>query len=233
MKKYLCIFISVCLIILIFSSCQKPSKNDDADNAIEYEEQDTLISKTEETPSITDINEDNEKNSGSNANTELLPLPQKTVEFSFLSGAGGWRTYIILNVDGTFKGQYHDSEMGSMGEDYPNGSVYISDFSGKFEYVEKINDYSYKMRLANISLEKDVGEEWIEDGIKYIASEPYGLEKGEDFVLYLPDVPISTVSAEFLTWWPYRYGQNENPRETLGCYGILNVTMEYGFFNAL
>jgi hypothetical protein len=109
-------------------------------------------------------------------------------------------------------------------EVYDDGGVYSIKLNGKWGFADANGVVKIKPSFTGI------GEEWIEDGIKYIASEPYGLEKGEDFVLYLPDVPISTVSAEFLTWWPYRYGQNENPRETLGCYGILNVTTGYGFF---
>lgn len=243
MKKYLCILISVCFIFLTFSSCKNASP-DDEENTTKYEESDTTASTTEKIPSTSNVETkkpDNtvveptkkEESESENIEINLLPLPQKSVEFSFLSGAGAWRTLMVLHTDGTFTGQYLDSEMGEMGESYPNGSAYISTFSGKFEKFEKINKYSYKMTLVNTKTEKTVGDEWIEDGIRYVASEPYGLEEGKDFILYLPETPINMVPTGFLTWWPYRYGQNENPRETLGCYGILNVTTEYGFFYAV
>lgn len=89
--------------------------------------------------------------------------------------------------------------MGDIGAENPNGSAYVCDFSGKFENIEKANDYSYKMTLADITTEKAIGEEWIEDGIRYIASEPYGLEKGTDFIFYLPDTPIDSLPENFLS----------------------------------
>lgn len=167
---------------------------------------------------------------------ESLPLPQDSTEFSFLSGAGAWRTLITLNRDGTFTGYYLDSEMGEIGAGYPNGSAYTSTFSGKFDNIEKINEYSYKMTLIDVKTEKTVGEEWIEDEIRYIATQPYGLndpinnQSSTEFILYLPNTPIDKVPEEFLTWWPYRYTQETAPKTTLSCYGILNVTTNYGFF---
>ena len=227
-KKYLCIILSVCLILLTLSSCKSKSP-DYEEKTMKHEETDTSTSTTEKVPSTSTV--ESEEPDNNVVETVLLPLPQERVEFSFLSGAGGWRTLMFLNVDGSFNGQYLDSEMGDNDEAYPNGSAYISNFSGKFENIEKINEYSYRMTLSNIETEIATGEEWIEDGIRYVASEPYGLEQGKDFILYLPDAPVDTMSAEFLTWWPYRYEHNQKPRETLGCYGILNVTTEYGFFN--
>ena len=136
-----------------------------------------------------------------------LPLPEESVEFSFLSGAGGWRTIITLNRDGTFTGWYLDSEMGEVGEGYPCGSVYTCTFYGKFENIERVNAYSYKMALTDIKTEKAVGEEWIENEIRYVASGPHGLNDPitnqlcTEFVLYLPDTPVEQVSEEFLTFF--------------------------------
>jgi hypothetical protein len=127
--------------------------------------------------------------------------------------------------------------MGQFGEGYPNGSAYTCTFSGKFENFEKVDAYSYKMTLADIQTEKTVGEEWIENGIRYIATGPHGLNDPdtnqvcEEFVFYLPDTPVEQVQEGFLSWWPYRYLQESGPK-TLSCYGILNVTTEFGFFTA-
>ena len=63
-----------------------------------------------------------------------------------------------------------------------------------------------------------------------MASDPYGLEEGTEFILYLPDTPISEVPEEFLIWWPYLFEHDTDPFDTLSCYGILNVAMGYGFF---
>ena len=156
---------------------------------------------------------------------DVLPL-----EFVFSSGAGAWQSIITLNSDGSFKGTYSDAEMGSNGEDYPNGTVYTCEFSGKFEEIKQVNDYTYTMTLTEVTTEKKEGEEWIEDQIRYVAAGPYGLENGKEFLLYTPETPIKELSEEFLNWWPKRYLQEEQALEKLSCYGIYNKETESGFF---
>lgn len=216
MKKYLSIFIVI--ILLFLSACNPHTSNGP----------DALESNTTEAPSKTVETTTFEDGQ--------LPLSTESAEFSFLSGAGAWRTVITLNRDGTFTGWFLDSDMGDTGEGYPKGSAYTCAFSGKFENIEKVNAYSYKMTLADVITEKTVGEEWIESEIRYIASDPYGLndpinEQGcTEFVFYLPNTPIDQVPEEFLSWWPYRYSQDTEPKTMLSCYGILNVTTNFGFF---
>ncbi len=69
--------------------------------------------------------------------------------------------------------------------------------------------------------------EWIEDGVRYIASEAYGLETGKEFLLYSPETPTEGLDEEFLTWWP---SWNVEDTGTLNCWGLLNQEMGYGFF---
>lgn len=154
---------------------------------------------------------------------DFLPL-----DFYFSSGAGGWGTELTLNPDGTFTGKYHDSEMGSTGEGYPNGTYYVCEFSGSFENFTKVDEHSYEMTIGKVTVKDEMGKEWIEDGVKYIASYPYGLEDSETFMLFKPETPIYDFSEEFLTWWPGRY--EEVRGETLGYYSIMNVEQVYGFF---
>ena len=116
------------------------------------------------------------------------------------------------------------------------GSAYVCDFSGRFENIKKIDEYSYQMTLTGIQTEKPVGEEWIEDEIRYVASDPHGLNNPDnnqecvEFIFYLPDTPVDQVPEAFLDWWPYRYTQETEPKGTLSCYGILSVTTSFGFF---
>lgn len=153
-------------------------------------------------------------------------------EFVFASGAGAWGTTITLNPDGSFKGSYSDSEMGDSGENYPHGSVYVCEFSGQFDDIKLVDDHTYSMTLGKVTTSKEKDEEWIEDGIRYIASDPYGLEDGKDFLLYTPETPIEGLSEDFLSWWPNRYTQSEEPLKTLSCYGIYNQKMGFGFFTS-
>lgn len=158
---------------------------------------------------------------------DVFPL-----EMEFSSGAGAWRTSITLNRDGSFEGQHSDADAGDRGDSYPHGTVYLCDFSGQFENIEKVDDHTYSMTLKEITAEKAEGETWIEDEIKYIASEPYGLDGGKEFLFYTPQTPLSGLSEDLLSWWPGWYYSNDsgNSLETLSCYGLYNKEMGYGFF---
>lgn len=233
MKKFLSFFLVA--ILLSLSACNTHNPNSTSAGTTEVTTDPTVADTIEShaTDATTDTTATSETNS---MEIVQLPLPEENVEFSFLSGAGAWRTIITLNRDGTFTGSYLDSEMGESGEGYPHGSAYTCTFSGKFVNIESVDAYSYKMTLTDIKTEKAVGEEWIENEIRYVASEPYGLndpineQECTEFIFYLPDTPVDQVPEEFLTWWPYRYTQETAPKATLSCYGILNVTTNFGFF---
>ena len=62
---------------------------------------------------------------------DVFPL-----EFVFSSGAGAWRTAIVLNQDGSFNGAYLDSDMGDRGNDYPKGDVYKRQHQNQLKYME-------------------------------------------------------------------------------------------------
>lgn len=150
----------------------------------------------------------------------------------FASGAGGWGTELEIAEDGTFTGEYHDSDMGDTGDGYPNGSCYISDFTGKFVITDKIDDWTYRMKLEDISMKEPTWTERIEDGIRYIAAVPYGITGGEEFLLYLPGKPTSDLTEDGRRWYkmPRAINDDEMP-DTLPCYGIYNVATGDGFFS--
>ncbi len=156
----------------------------------------------------------------------LLPL-----NFVFSSGAGAWGTMISLEKDGSFTGGYNDSDMGDTGEGYAHGKHYHCTFQGRFGNFQKVDEYTYGMTLEEIRYEPEPGTEEIRDEILYIGSEPYGLSEGKEFLLYLPETPAEGLTEEFLSWWPGRYTWDGKTGRALGCYGIRNVEMEYGFFS--
>lgn len=91
----------------------------------------------------------------------------KYFSFSFSSGAGAWGTGMDIYADGSFSGGYHDSNMGETGEDHPYGTINISNFSGQFAQPVKVNEYTYSMRIRELSYDEEVGKEEIEDGVLY------------------------------------------------------------------
>lgn len=158
---------------------------------------------------------------------DLSVFEQLPSEFVFSSGAGGWGTYLYINADGTFTGEYHDSDMGDTGSGYPDGTVYICNFSGKFTAPKKLNEYVYSMNIESLDVEKVAGTVYYENDIRYIVSDPYGLDNADEFYVYLPGATIEDIPEGFLSW-AYL---NSDIRDTLpsGFYGIYNVSGEEGF----
>ena len=201
-------------------------------------EEGTAPGKTEEeVPSGTGASGEGTVNTGSYEKEPVILNEAKLpdvfpLEFVFSSGAGAWRTVIVLNQDGSFNGAYLDSDMGDRGNDYPKGTHYICDFSGQFDNISQIDSHTYSMTLSEITAEKENGEEWIEDGILNKYSEPYGMEDGTEYLLYTPDTKIAEVPKEFLNWYPgWNFvDEDGNQPDTLSCYGIYNIKMGYGFF---
>ena len=154
------------------------------------------------------------------------------MEMLFASGAGAWGTTLTLNLDGTFTGQFRDSNMGENGDEYPNGTVYYCNFSGRFGSMMKLNDYAYYMRLEELVYDTEIGKEQIGgEGIRYVTAEPYGIAGGEEFIFYLPGTLVEELNEDFISWWPDAYLWRNGELDTLTGYGLHNVNTGDGFFS--
>lgn len=152
----------------------------------------------------------------------------KNYEFRFSSGAGAWMTTLTIQPDGSFSGQYHDSDMGDTGEDYPYGTEYMCDFHGKFTEPVVKNSYTWQFEIDSIQFEKEPETEEIIDGVKYIYQDAYGLEDAKEIYLYLPDAPVSELPEGYREWvWYLALSDEEGA--TLGTYGLYNVEAKEGF----
>ena len=132
------------------------------------------------------------------------------MEWSFCSGVGGWSTDLQIRADGSFTGQYHDSEMGDCADEYPDGTVYICAFCGRMSLLEQIDAKTWKIRVD--SLEKEAAEEMIDDSIRYVPSEPYGISEGDIMLLYAPGTPVTSFTEEML-FWTHVMEQEDTPVE--------------------
>ena len=149
-------------------------------------------------------------------------------EFTFLSGAGAWQTVLTIADDGSFIGKYTDSDMGIYDDDYyPDGTVYICNFKGKFTKPEKVSDFIYSMHLESLEAEGTPGDVYYENDKRYIISKPYGLVSADELYIYLPGMPIAELPEEFLSW----VHLNESVGDTMpiGLYGIYNIAGKDGF----
>ncbi|MBQ2829548.1 MAG: hypothetical protein IJF15_00790, partial [Oscillospiraceae bacterium] len=158
-------------------------------------------------------------------------LPTAPLLLCFSSGAGAWGTLLTMQPDGSFTGTYSDAEMGSGAAEYPNGTYYVSDFSGRFESFERISDTMWTIRLAALQTEKLPEETWVEDGVRYIASEAYGIAGGEEFLLCGPLTPIDDLPAECRSWHPEAYRWRKGERELLQGWAICNLNTGTAFFS--
>ena len=151
----------------------------------------------------------------------------ENLEFYFASGAGGWRTFLNIEEDGSFFGEYSDSDMGSTGEGYPNGTYYYCKFNGKFTEAVKVNDYTYSMKIEEISCVNEPETSEIIDGILYYYATPYGMEGAEEVLIYLPGAPVSELPEEYINW--VRNDMVDPDAVELPFYGLYNVTEQNGF----
>ena len=120
--------------------------------------------------------------------------------FIFSSGAGAWETDLSVDADGNFSGMFHDSEMGDTGEGYPSGSIYFSEFSGRFGQLEKVDDYTYATTIESIEYVNEPGTEEIKDEMRYKYSEAYGLENAGRILFYLPGRSLDSFSEGERSW---------------------------------
>lgn len=138
---------------------------------------------------------------GACAEEEALTFEQLAgMEWSFSSGAGGWSTDMHIAEDGSFSGTYHDSEMGETGEGYPNGSFYYCNFNGQLSIAGQADDGAWKLHVDSLSMESEPNQESIEDDIRYVTAEVYGLSEGDELLLYAPGTPADALSEEMQMW---------------------------------
>lgn len=158
---------------------------------------------------------------------EKITYADIPTKFTFSSGAGAWMTVLTLNPDGSFAGEYHDSDMGDRGDRYPNGTVYICNFEGKFTEPVKVDEFIYSMSLESFKVAEAAGRVYYEDEIRYILSDPVGMSDAGEFYLYLPGAAMSALPEDFLSWCDV----DTDIRDTLpiGCYGIYNMGGKTGF----
>ncbi|HHW30125.1 MAG TPA: hypothetical protein GXX20_00375 [Clostridiaceae bacterium] len=233
-KHKMILLTMACSTVLLFTGCRsyaESSKNvyidinqSVDDKTTENNSKDTITPvKSNEDEDITfTVNEDISKEL-----TDLFSDLSK-YKFIFASGVGAWQTILTVNEDGTFEGVYSDSDMGIAGEDYPHGVVYLSTFEGKFTEPEIVNDYTYSVFIEYLNLEKEIESEEIIDGIKYIYSEPYGINGAKEILIYTPEAPVKELPEGFRSWTGLM-DEDDLKGKYLGFYGLYNVETESGF----
>lgn len=254
MKKFLCSLV-IAVSAMMFWGCSNNTENAD-DNTTIKDIVSNVSDGKEDSKKSDNVKESNDDETDNNdiinfeniieTQVESDYNPQTTVDlenkevtfetlskysYEFCSGAGGWSTNFYIEKDGFFHGNYHDSDMGDTGEDYPGGIVYYCDFSGHFTNLTKVDDFTYEMNLEDISYKNKVGDEEIEDGIKYIYSDAYGLTGTNKFRVYIPGKPISEIKEDVYFWVKFVNEEESEDADTLSIICIENVEQEEGIYS--
>lgn len=224
---------ALCLCLLLLAGCAVPKTPDAAESAeggseMTFDAGNAYESGNAQTNNIKNSSESESPETASDeTETLFVSMP---ASFLFCSGAGGWSTALMLEDDGSFSGLFRDSDMGDTGADYPNGTCCVCEFTGCFTQPRQMDDGVWSMGIAELVLTRPAdGTAWVEDGVRYIAVGPYGLENAEELLVYLPETP-----AEGLNEWVIRaamgpYDWQATDEGTLGLYEIYNVNEEVGF----
>lgn len=234
-SKIMILLVAVSSTLILLTGCQNEQKASPDNSMIEIDQAiDSQASENDNMDATTPLDTETDQAVVSpiveddNGETANLFSELSKYQFIFASGAGAWQTLMNINEDGSFTGHYSDSDMGDIGEDYPNGLNYSSTFEGKFTSPKKVNDYTYSMLIEFMKLEKEVKSDEIIDGIKYIYSEPYGLNDAKEIYIYTTQAPIKELPEGYRSWVGYRDLSNEK-EELLPFYGLYNVETESGF----
>jgi hypothetical protein len=214
MKKKVFITVLTGMMVLSLAACGKASTTESADST------QTVSAEATITESANAAKENETAATESAEAAVSVEFPESTPsDFTFSSGVGAWSSEMTLHKDGTFFGDYHDSDMGDTGDEYPNGTVYISSFSGEFTDIQQVDELTYQMTLGTVTTDNTEGEESISDDIRYVYSSAYGVDSGSTFYLYLPGTAKTSLSEECQMWVSDNcYDENGN----LSAYVIFN-----------
>ena len=235
-KRTWTIIISILLTtVMMGCTAEKPVNGEPEKDIIIEESKDEVVEEDKDEEIEQQEAEDEEKEEEKEEETSKQDKIAYPLKLWYSSGAGAWGSSITIYEDGRFFGSYSDSDMGDIGEEYPNGTCYISNFRGKFSSLVKVGDYAYSLTLETITFEQEIGKVYIEDGIRYICTNAAGLtgsdgrETAKNFMLYTPGMPLNSLPEDFLMWWG---GYHESPNtKVLPVYGLRNMETNDGYFN--
>lgn len=165
-------------------------------------------------------------------NGEKLFARFEGMEWTFSSGAGGWSTDLRIQPDGTFTGVFHDSEMGETADEYPNGTVYYCEFSGKFSVKAQEDDHTWRLRVDELKQNDEPDKETIEDGIRFVATSSYGIEHGDELTLYQPGTPLEALT-ESMRFWSHTFGTEAQNTTALQKWFMYSEKLDAGFVGDL
>ncbi|KFI92174.1 PASTA domain-containing protein [Bifidobacterium stellenboschense] len=186
----------------------------------------------------TSTKQDSSDDSGKSSKTDKTlaeAMKAGAAEYGMGSGAGAWGASLTINVDGTFKGSYYDTNMGDTGDDHPNGSRDESSYTGRFKSAKKNGDGTYTLQCdaGAFKIDGKVGTSRIEDGVQVNTVKPVGMDPCGEFTLYPKGYDTSKLSDDQLMFSGGAASTVANSSELPGpaLYNTESSDMEYTFFD--
>lgn len=153
----------------------------------------------------------------------------KPFTFVFSSGAGAWSTTLTIQEDGSFSGQYSDSDAGSYSDAYPNGTQYLCDFTGSFSQPVIVNENTFSVKVEEMKFANQPGTEEIMNDVRVLYSECYGLAEGDELFISVPGTPLEDISEEYRNWLHFYDLSSSEEVTLLPYFALLNETQQTAF----
>ena len=110
--------------------------------------------------------------------------------FKYTSSLGG-ATTLTVGVGGSFSGQYTRHRAWETGADYSKGTIYISNFTGRFVNAEEKAAGIYSLDIIDLKLSTAAGNTVYKDGYRYISTEAYGIDGTGSMELFMSGAKTS------------------------------------------
>lgn len=141
-----------------------------------------------------------QKNTEEQTKKELTFADLSKLQFEFASGVGAWAEQFTIERDGYFSGSFYDADMGDTGEGYENGTYHVSSYSGHFDVLTKIDDYTYEVTLEDITYADTPGTVEIWDNQRTFYTDSWALMNADTLTIYLPGTSLEKLSEDVLSW---------------------------------
>lgn len=153
-------------------------------------------------------------------------------EYMLSSGAGAWADVLTINQDGSYEGDYHDSNMGGASDPdkYPNGQQYVAKYSGRLSKAKKNDDGTITMSIT-YKLHGTAGEVQDIDGVETETTDSQ-IKDYSEVTIYPAGYNIADFSDDIQSWAPWNGDDSYLSKQTQ--YPVIVASNENGdlaYFN--
>ena len=187
--------LAVLFVLLCISACGNKNSNDKVNVRVKTENKvenktNTATDKDTKNGKEEVANKENKDLSKENDEAQTFFKTIEAKKFAIPSVASKVESFFLYN-DGYFDGMIKSG----------NGdAAYIGLYNGKLDYVEKIDDLTYKVKLAKLEMETPTGQEeqinmeGIDINVEYVDWTFFKEDKiGSEYLIHLPKTKVSSL----------------------------------------